>query len=261
MGSRYINLKKPLTGLAFPFRSLRVAILACGLVATACEKKRSAAPAARASPVRVGTGTIQGTVTLAGKSPAMAPLANQPCHDGAKPIRDESVVASDDGRLQNVIVYLEDAPPAAPAGDLPPLVLDQIDCRYVPHVVALRTGQTLTVTTHDATLHNVHGMCTVNDAFNFALVAPGQSHDLRFAQGELFPIRCDVHPWMKAWVRVFEHPYFAVTGRDGRFEIRNVPPGSYTLVAWQEKYGTLRAAVTAIDTRVGFTSFTFQSGL
>ena len=244
-----------------PLRSLRVAILACGLIAAGCEKKQTAAPAVPVGPVRVGTGIIEGTVTLTGKPPVVAMLANQPCHDGAKPIRDESVVVSEDGGLQNVIVYLEDAPPAPLAGDLPPVVLDQVDCQYVPHVIGLRIGQTLTMTTHDPTMHNVHGMCTVNDAFNFAFVAPGQSHDLRFAQPELFPVRCDVHPWMKAWVHVFAHPYFAVTGSDGKFEIKNVPPGSYTLVAWQEKYGTLRATVTAIDSRVVFIPFTFQSGL
>jgi len=163
--------------------------------------------------------------------------------------------------LQNVIVYLEDAPPALPARNLPAVVLDQVNCRYVPHVLAVRAGQTLHVTTSDPTLHNVHGTCSDNGPFNFALVAPGQFKDLTFSQPELFSVRCDVHPWMKAYIHIFSHPFFAMSDKDGAFTIRSVPPGSYTLVAWQEKYGTLRQAVQIDDGKKAEANFAFQSGL
>ncbi|HXE52514.1 MAG TPA: carboxypeptidase regulatory-like domain-containing protein [Tepidisphaeraceae bacterium] len=211
--------------------------------------------------MRIGTATIQGTVTLTGKPPEMATIPNQPCHAGAGPLKEETVVVDAAGHLQNVIVYLENAPPAPANSNLPAVVLDQKDCRYVPHVLTLGTGQTLRATTSDPTLHNVHGLCSVNEPFNFALVAPGQSKDLTFSRPELFQVRCDVHPWMKAYVEVFSHPYFAVTDAGGKFEIRNVPSGSYTLMAWQEKYGTVRQPVTVEDGKVVTANFTFQSGL
>lgn len=213
-----------------------------------------------AGPIRTGTGIIRGVVNLSGKPPEMAMIPSQPCHAGALPLRDETVVVDGDSHLQNVIVYLENPPAAAPAANLTLASLDQINCQFVPHVVALRTGQTLHVSTSDPTLHNVHGLCTVNDAFNFALIAAGQSKDLMFSQPERFPVRCDVHPWMKAYVQVFEHPYFAVTAKDGTFEIRNVPPGSYTLVAWQERYGQMRLPVKISDGHITDAPFTFHSG-
>jgi plastocyanin len=235
-------------------------VLALALIG--CDRKPANQPAsATAGPVRIGTAIIRGGVTLAGKPPVMATLPNQPCHAGAGPLKEESVVADASGHLQNVIVYLEDAPGAAPATHLPPVVIDQVNCQYVPHVVALRAGQTLHVTTSDPTLHNVHGLCTVNDAFNFALVAKGQSKDLAFTQPERFPLRCDVHPWMKAFVQVFPHPWFAVTGADGSFEIRGVPSGTYTLVAWQEKYGEQHVPVTVADGQTLTAPITFRSGL
>jgi plastocyanin len=227
-----------------------------------CDRKpaKQSVPATT-GPVRTGTATIRGTVNLACKPPAMATIPNQPCHASAGPLKEESVVVDAEGHLQNVIVYLENAPAAPPAANLPPVVLDQVNCQYVPHVVALRAGQTLHVTTSDPTMHNVHGLCTANDAFNFALVAKGQSKDLVFTEPERFPIRCDVHPWMKAFVQVFPHPWFAVSAADGSFEIRNVPSGTYTLVAWQEKYGEQRIPVTVADGQTVTTPVTFQSGL
>ena len=191
----------------------------------------------------------------------MATIPNQPCHAGAPTLKEESVVADAAGHLQDVVVYLEDAPPAGPPQDAPPVTLDQVNCRYMPHVVALQTGQTLHVTTSDPTLHNVHGLCTENPPFNFALISVGQSKDLRFEKPEVFPVRCDVHPWMKAHIHVFAHPWFAVTSSDGTFEIRNVPAGSYTLVAWQEKYGLQRERVSVTDGKVCIADITYQSGL
>jgi plastocyanin len=158
-------------------------------------------------------------------------------------------------------VYLEDAPASGRAQGLAPITLDQVNCRYVPHVVALRAGQTLHVTTSDPTLHNVHGTCVENTAFNFALVAKGQSKNLSFETPERFPVRCDVHPWMKAWVAVFSHPWFAVTDKDGKYELRDVPAGTYTLVAWQEKYGPLKQKIIVQDGKVVEQDIEFKSGL
>jgi hypothetical protein len=208
-----------------------------------------------------GTGIIRGNVILTGRPPTLAMIPNTGCGKGATPLPDESVVVDSDGHLQNVIVYLENTPPASAAADLPPVVLDQVNCHFVPHVLAVRTGQVLRALSSDPTLHNVHGLCTVNDPFNFGLVAAGQSRDLRFSRPEIFPVRCDVHPWMKAYVGVFEHPWFAVTARNGRFEIKNVPAGQYTLTAWQETYGTLRMQVSAADGKVSAVGFKFSSGL
>jgi hypothetical protein len=236
-------------------------LFCCALLLVGCEKEKSgkAAPAST-QPVRAGTATIRGIVTLAGRAPIMATLPNKPCHDRAEPLKDESVVTDESGHLQNVVVYVEDAPPAPPATNLPAVVLDQKNCQYIPHVLALRTAQTMHVTTSDSVIHNVHGLCAVNEPFNFALVRPGQSKDLTFAQPEAFPVRCDVHPWMKAYVHVFAHPYFAVTGADGTFEIPDVPKGTYMLVAWQENYGTLRQKVSTSDHQTASGDFIFQSG-
>lgn len=231
----------------------------CGLAG--CDRTPSRQSTSQATgPVRTGTAIIRGIVSLSGKPPHMATIPNQPCHAGAPPLRDESVVVNSQGHLQNVIVYLENPPAAPPAANLPAVSLDQMNCQFVPHVVALRTGQTLHVSSSDPTLHNVHGLCTVNDAFNFALVAAGQSKDLTFSQPERFPVRCDVHPWMKAFVQVFDHPWFAMTAKDGTFQIRNVPAGSYTLVAWQERYGESRTAITIADGQTIDVPFTYQSG-
>jgi len=230
-----------------------------------CERRQSEPSIAATQPAggqtRAGTGIIEGTVTLAGRPPVMQAIVNQPCHAGVKPIMDESVVVDASGHLDNVVVYLEEAPPAPPTARLSPTVMDQIDCRFAPHVIAARTGQTVHFLTRDPTLHNVHGLCTINPAFNFALVAPGQSRDLAFTNSETFPVRCDVHPWMKAYVCVFAHPYFAVTNAAGHFAIKNVPAGTFTLVAWQEKYGTSRSPVRVDDTKVTAKDFVFQSGL
>jgi len=220
-------------------------VLVLGLIGTGCDRGggKTSAPASRPT-VAAGTGVIAGTVVLAGRAPEMREIPNSACHPGGPLVREESVVVDDGGnRLANVVVYLKDGPPVdMPAGS--PVVLDQIGCRYVPHVVALRTGQTLTIRSSDTTLHNVHGQCTVNPAFNVGMTGAGQSRDFVFARPETFKVGCDVHPWMAAHVAVFDHPMFAVTRDGGRFEIHSVPPGTYTLVAWHERLGTREQQVT-----------------
>lgn len=220
--------------------------LVIGLLAgllVGCDRHADAPPPRPTVPA--GKGVIAGTVTLAGPIPAMREIASGPCHPGGgkASVTDESVVADDAGRLANVVVYVKDGPPVdVPAGAA--VELDQRDCRYVPHVVAVRTGRTLRVRSSDPTLHNVEGQCEANPKFNFGMTAAGQTRDLTFARPETFRVKCAVHPWMTGYVAVFDHPLFAVTAAGGRFEIKSVPPGTYTLVAWHERYGTVERQVT-----------------
>src|SRR6185312_6755020 len=144
-------------------------LLVAAFVAVAGCKKRSVviSDPSSAAPTTypVGNATVRGTVTLLGKPPTMAIIPNHPCHDGAPQLTEESVVSDSSGHLQNVIVYIENAPAAPAVAGLVPVTLNQINCQYVPHVLALRKGQTLHVTTGDPTLHNVHGSCIDNPAF------------------------------------------------------------------------------------------------
>ncbi len=164
------------------------------------------------------------------------------CCPGASPVVDESIVVGAEGAMKNVVVFLKNGPDL----DLGPMtdrVLAQKECRYVPHVIALRTGQTVVITSHDATLHNVHIEADANPSQNFS-ESENASHAVTFNLPELVKFKCDVHPWMTAYAYVFDHPCFAVTGDGGSFEIAHLPPGTYKLVAWQEKLGTQEMQVT-----------------
>ncbi len=180
-----------------------------------------------ARPVASGDGVIQGKVTISGFVPAMKTIPGSPMTP------DESIVVGAGHGLKNVIVFLKDAP-RANFVLAEPAVLDQIKCMYVPHVLAVQVGQTLRIKSSDACMHNVHFKSVVNPDANYGFSTIGQKDvTLAYAEGP-FPVRCDVHPWMNAWVGVFDHPWFAVTGDDGSFRIGKVPAGKYTLVAWQE---------------------------
>jgi plastocyanin len=156
------------------------------------------------------------------------------------PVYDDSVVAGDKGELANVIVYIKPAEGQKLAGPqrTDPVVLDQKGCMYSPHVLAVQTGQPVAVKNSDPFLHNVHSMAIDNPTFNFAQVVTSEKKIEPFTAVETFQIKCDVHPWMKAVVRVFDNPYFAQTGEDGKYTIdtKDLKDGTYTLQAWQEKY-------------------------
>jgi hypothetical protein len=203
-------------------------------------------PVPQAKPkVPAGNGVIRGTVTFRGEPPAERMIPNSACHGGTGLVPDATVVVDGGGGLWNVLVYLKDGPNAdVPPSRLSPPVLDQVNCRYVPRVVAVRVGETLRVKSSDPTMHNVHGLADENPAFNFGMTSAGETKDLTFTTPEVFRVKCDVHPWMVAHVGVFDHPFYAVTGEGGSFELTRVPPGTYTLVAWHEKYGRAEQQVT-----------------
>jgi plastocyanin len=219
-----------------------IALLLSVLAAAGCDKKPGADQKSSAAPV-AHPGTITGHIVFSGKAPELARLntsAVPTCnHPGGLP--DESVVLSDKGDLANVFVYLKEAPKSN--GSSPqPAVLDQVECQYVPHVVALQAGTPLKVKSSDQMLHNVD-IADASPPVNLAFTGP-QQHDFTFKKAGFYKVRCDVHPWMSAWIGVFDTPCFAVTGDDGTFKIANVPPGSYTLVAWHERFGELTQPVT-----------------
>ncbi|HEX8913462.1 MAG TPA: carboxypeptidase regulatory-like domain-containing protein [Humisphaera sp.] len=210
------------------------------VVTGGCNREQPAPPKPEVAP---GKGVVAGVVMFDGPPAAPKQVGTEKCCDAQTPIYDESLVVDAGGGMRNVVVFLENGPNVpTPASE--PVVLDQVKCRYVPHVLAVRTGQTLRLKSTDPTLHNVHGQSTKNRAFNQSFTAPGESKDVTLAKPEWFEVRCDVHKWMSAWVAAFDHPFFAVTGEGGRFELKGVPAGTYTLVARHERYGEKRVQVT-----------------
>src|SRR4051812_29035476 len=155
------------------------------------------------------------------------------------------VVGADKG-LANVFVYVkEGAQKAAPKGESP--LLDQAGCLYQPYVLGAMTGQEITIRNSDTFMHNVHAMPRVsgNEAFNLAQFVKNQTNKKKFDKQEvLLRMQCDVHPWMFAFIGVTDTPYFAVTDKDGKFTIKDLPPGKYTLEAVHPKAGKKSQEIT-----------------
>ena len=225
-----------------------IGLLLFGSLLLGCDA--SDASESPAAPPRVvsGSGVIRGTVKFTGAAPEVK-TSQVPCHDGPVDVPDESAVVNDNGTLRNVFVYLEGAGATGDGSTKEPALLDQINCRYVPHAVAVQVGQALNLRSSDATLHNVHALAQANRPFNLSMTRAGDEKTVTFARHEIVPLKCDVHPWMLAYVGVFENPWFDVTDDTGGFEIAKVPSGSYKLVAWHERYGRLEQDVTVADER------------
>jgi plastocyanin len=219
-----------------------IGLLLFGSLLAGCDASDASESPAAAPRAVSGNGIIRGAVKFAGAAPEMKASQVQ-CHDGPVEVVDESVVVNGNGTLRNVFVYLEGAPATGDGPAKQAALLDQVSCKYVPHAVAVQVGQALRVRSSDATLHNVHSLARANRPFNLSMTRAGDEKSVTFARHEIAPLKCDVHPWMLAYVGVFENPWFAVTDDSGSFEIKNVPEGSYQLVAWHERYGRLEQEV------------------
>ena len=196
------------------------------------------------------TASITGRVALEGTPPAAKPIdmsAEPYCAKlNSGPVFPQQVVTGNSGSLANAVVYIKDFP-ADYIVDAPgaATTLSQRGCMYEPHIIALRTGQTLEIKNEDQATHNVLAMPEQNPKWNRSETPGAAPIEETFAIPELaIPVRCNVHPWMKSYVFVFSHPYYAVTGKDGQFELKNLPPGTYTIEAWQEKYGKQDTTIT-----------------
>ncbi|MBI3210629.1 MAG: hypothetical protein HYZ37_17220 [Candidatus Solibacter usitatus] len=162
------------------------------------------------------------------------------------PIYSEDAVINANGTLKNAFVYIKSGLakrdyPVPPA----PVKLDQKGCIYVPHVVGVMVNQTLEISNSDDTNHNIHPMPKENREWNESQPPKGDVKVKTFPKEEVPPIlfKCNVHPWMRAWVGVVSHPYFAVSGEEGTFTLKDVPPGEYMVGAWHERFGVKEVKV------------------
>ena len=186
--------------------------------------------------------TVRGHVRLKGTVPSNDSVrmnADPMCAkaNAGQPVPDEAFVAAADGSLANVFVELIGTFPETPV-PTDPVTIDQRACVYRPRVIGLRIGQTLKVRNSDDGMHNVHGISTARDSFNVGQPVAGLVNDFHPHDQGMLQLKCDVHTWMVAFVGVVGHPYFAVTGADGTFVLRDVPEGTYTLKTWHERLGT-----------------------
>ena len=209
--------------------------------------------------VALAASSVSGTVTFAGKAPTLRPLAmdaDPVCaklHAG-KPVPAEMLVLGNGNTVGNIMVWVSKGLAAGKTWPAPktPVVLDQKGCMYVPHVMGIMVGQPYRILNSDGILHNIHTLPTVNPSFNRAMPATLKEATTTFNKAEaIFHTKCDVHPWMSAYVGVFTHPFFSATGADGKFTISGLDPGTYEITAWQEKLGTQTASITvgANDTK------------
>lgn len=186
------------------------------------------------------------------------------CKKAKSKIGTENVIINtktDPLTLRNVMVYVKEGlgdkkfdPPSDP------FVLDQVGCQYKPHVITIMEGQKLRVRNSDPTNHNIHFLPKVNQEMNFSQPKQGMEKDIELTVEDVFKVKCDVHPWMGAFVKVFDHPFFAVTDRDGTFEIKGLPAGTYVVEAWHEEFGkqTMNVEVAVDETKE--VDFTFEPG-
>jgi plastocyanin len=206
--------------------------------------QESAKPTQQATPLDMSTvGTISGVIRFEGTVPEQsvaqlsgwAECASQ--HPQGNPPAGDVVV--NDRRVQNALVYIKDglgnrvfATPAEPVS------IDQKGCLFLPRVVGVQVDQPLKFLNSDALAHNVHGFAQTAKPWNVSLSVKGMTRAVKVDKPEaVIEVKCDIHPWMRAYVGAFLHPYFAVSGSDGTFILRNLPPGEYTLEAWHERFG------------------------
>jgi len=209
------------------------------------------------------TGTIRGVIQVNGDFPPPKKVsfgtetACNAAHDG--PVYFDTALASE-GKLQNAFVWvkqgLEGYAFPTPTEEQ---VVDQRGCIYQPHVVGVQVGQPLTFVNSDATTHNVHTMPSKGTGANFSMPRKGMRSTRTFKRPQvMMKTKCDIHPWMSAWIGVVPHPAFAISAADGTYEIKGVPPGDLVLEVWHEKLGTQTQTVTLAAKGEASIDFSFE---
>jgi plastocyanin len=214
--------------------------------------------------VATAASTISGTIVFTGKPPVLKPLAmdaDPACaKKHTKPVLAEMLVLGNGQTMANVIVWVSKGLPAGKTFPVPktPVTLDQNGCMYTPHAMGIMIGQAYRILNSDGILHNIHTLPKINPSFNRAMPATSKEASTTFAKPEpIFQIKCDVHPWMSAYIGVFSHPFFAATGTDGKFTIPGLDAGTYEITAWHERLGTQTASITVTGSDTKTQDFKF----
>jgi plastocyanin len=253
-----------------------LAVLGCAMVLLAgCSGGTKNEPAAAPKPVPAPApvyfkvdpstaGKVSGEIHFKGKRPAPKPInmeeepACVEAHKGKA--YDESLVVGKMGGLANTFVYIKSGLEGK-AFPIPadPVVIDQKGCWFHPRVMGIQVGQTLKVINSDPVTHNIHPMAQTNREWNHSQGMDDPPIARKFTKPEIMiPVKCNIHSWMHAYIGVLADPYFAVTGDNGRFEIKDLPPGTYTLGVWQEKLGTQEQQITVPPHGTTDANFTFK---
>ena len=217
-----------------------------------------------AMPVAARAGNVSGSVSFQGEAPKRTVIkmdADPKCAaiHGDKKVGSEDAIVSKEGKVANVFVYLKDGVKGKFPTPTAPAEIDQNGCMYIPHVQGVMVDQPFNIKSSDPTLHNIHCLGKVNPEFNFGQPQPGVKDKVFHKAEAPIKFKCDVHPWMSAYVFVMENPFFAVSGKDGAFAIKDVPDGEYTLAAWHEKFGEQTAKIKVAGGELKDQNFTFSA--
>jgi hypothetical protein len=219
------------------------------------------APAAAKKVDPATAGTISGTIKWEGAQPTKEKIdisGNAECVRVQKDtIYDEKLVVNPNNTVRFAFVTIDCSDVYEPPAE--PITMDQVGCHYIPHVFALVSGQKLNIKSSDPLLHNVHYIPTndANEEKNIAMPAPTTKNAV-FVGPDKVKFKCEVHPWMGAWCYVQTHPFFAISGEDGTYTIKNVPPGTYKLVLKHESLGEQTASVTVETGKTATADFTLK---
>lgn len=212
-----------------------------------------------------GTARIVAKVVLNGTPPPPTRLpmnADPVCakrHQTAAALS-QTVEVGADGALKDALVFVKDGVTGAYPAPAAPATLDQAGCIFVPHVLGVMAGQSLQIINSDPTLHNIHPLPVINAGFNIGMPVQGMKQTRVFSRAEApFHVKCDVHPWMSAYVGVFSHPFFGVSDEQGQVELKNLPAGTFQVQAWQEKYGVQTQSVTVAAGETKQFTLTFRA--
>jgi plastocyanin len=210
--------------------------------------------------------SITGTVTYEGKAPVMKPIAmdaDPVCQKKhTEPVLNEMLLMGPGNTMGNILVSVTKGLPAGKTYPAPkePVVMNQEGCQYKPHVMAIMVGQPFKILNNDGLMHNVHALPKVNAPFNAAMPPTLKEKTETFAKEEgTFMIKCDVHPWMQAYMKVLSHPFSAVTKADGKFTLAGLDPGTYEIEAWHERLGVQTQSVTITGKETKTISFKFTA--
>jgi plastocyanin len=208
-------------------------------------------------------GTVSGKVTYTGTpaKPKPIDMSKEPscAKQHATPVTTETAVTGPNNGLRYVVVYVSTGAPDE--GQVPPqaVTFEQKGCQYIPHVLAVHTGQELKIVNSDQTSHNIHLLAKVNHEWNKSQPPGAAPISDKYDKEEFIPVKCNVHPWMRGYLAVLRTSHVDVSKDDGGFKLPNLPPGRYAITAWHESYGTQTADVTITGNETKDVNFSFKA--